>query len=341
MTTFVVMKSTYAHIVPLLAHLADNLDGLLSERVVAEACERNPWFSADDVAYAVQAIRAQYLDADNLVEWLDAHAPLPVAQPRKVGVIAAGNIPLAGFFDVMCVLAAGHRCMVKPSGKDEVLMMALCRFLRSCGAPLEILHDLQSPDALIASGSDTTIAAIADTWGNTPLLLRGHRTSVAVLDGRESGAMLLSLGEDMFRYNSQGCRNVTLLWVPEDYDVEHLVRTLQPLRPLVSPKFVNNYRQAKATAMLTGESLVDGGYFVLGHSDAFPMRLAQVNIATYRSAEQVQEWLVLHDSHIQCVVGRNSVVAAHPRGVTFGQAQRPTLNDWPDGVDVLQFLATL
>ncbi len=332
------MKAHYAHIVPHLTHLANNLHAVFTQEVIREACELNPWFSAEDVAYALQAIRAQYLDADNVTEWLDTHTPLPAGVPCEVGVIAAGNIPLAGFFDILCVLAAGHHCHIKPSSKDTTLITALCDFLRDDGAPIELLRESCQPKAVIASGSDVAMSAIGKTYGSIPTLLRGHRSSVAVLDGRESGAMLFSLGEDMFRYNSQGCRNVTLLWVPEGYDVEHLVRTLQPLRSLVSPKYVNNYRQAKATAILTGESVVDGGFFLLQHTPTFPTRLAQVNIATYRSAEQVQEWLSLNDKHIQCVVGRNHTVAAHPRGVTFGQAQRPTLNDWPDGVDTLEWL---
>lgn len=338
MTTFVVMNSPYAHIVPLMAHLADNLSNVFSREVVCEACEANPWFSAADIDYAIGAIREQFLESGKLTEWLNGHPSIPVAVPRKVGVIAAGNIPLAGFFDLLCVLAAGHRCFIKPSSKDEVLMMALCRFLRSCGAPIELLHSEQKPDALIASGSDTTISAIAHSWSNTPSLLRGHRSSIAVLNSNESEDELRGLGNDLFRYNSMGCRNATLLWIPEGYNVEQLVLTLQTAREIVSPKYVGNYRQAKATAILTGESVVDGGFFTLQHTTTFPTRLAQVNLATYHTTDEVGQWLAHNDSHIQCVVCSSTSTLRHPRITHFGKAQRPTLYDWPDGIDTLNFL---
>ena len=336
--TFVVMKALYTHIVPLLEHLADNLHRVFTEEVIGEACEQNPWFAPHDVEFALEAIRDEFLDTNKVVKWLDTHHTTPPNEPKKVGVICAGNIPLAGFFDVMCVLAAGHRCFVKPSSKDTPLMMALCGFLRGCGAPIELLHDLQEPDAVIASGSDVAMSAIGATYGSIPTLLRGHRSSVAVLNGGETEEEILGLGEDMFRYNSLGCRNITLLWLPEGYDLERLIHSLQPKREVVSPKYVGGYRQAKATAILTGESVVDGGFFLLQQKKSFPTRLTQVNFATYRTTGDVEEWLSANDVHIQCVATSAHTPLSHPRSTLLGQAQRPTLCDWPDGVDVLEWL---
>ena len=303
-----------------------------------EACRENPWFSPADINYAIEAIRVQFLAHDKVTEWLDAHNVTTSGTTLNVGVIMAGNIPLAGFFDLMCVLAAGHRCFVKPSSKDSVLMTALCRFLRECGAPIEPFNECQQPDVVIASGSDATISAIEKEWPNTQLFLRGHRSSVAILGENESDEGLRGLGEDLFRYNSMGCRNVTLLWIPEGYDIEKLVLTLQGARDIVSPKYVGNYRQIKATAMLTGEAVVDGGFFVLQHAPTFPTRLAQVNLVTYRTSEEIETWLADNDSHIQCIVGTHPTALFHPRYAPLGKAQMPTLNDWPDGVDTLHFL---
>ena len=336
--TFVVMKANYTHIVPLLTQLADNLHQVFTEEVIGEACEQNPWFAPHDVKFALEAIKDEFLDTNKVVDWLDTHNITPPIEPKNMGVICAGNIPLAGFFDVMCVLAAGHRSVVKPSSKDTPLMVALCNFLRECGAPIELVHNIQQPNAVIASGSDMAMSAIGSTYGSTPTLLRGHRSSVAVLNGNETEEEILSLGEDMFRYNSLGCRNITLLWVPEGYDLEKFILTLQPKRQIVSSKYVGNYRQAKATAILTGESVVDGGFFLLQHTPSFPTRLAQANIATYHTIGEIEEWLHANDTHIQCVVTSESTPISHPRSAIFGQAQRPTLNDWPDGVDVLEWL---
>lgn len=95
------------------------------------------------------------LRRDALAEWL-APYPVPVAEPRRVLVVMAGNIPLVGFFDMLCVLAAGHRCLVKPSAKDTVLMEYVIGLLRGIDpqVPVEFYDGSTSPDAVIATGSD-------------------------------------------------------------------------------------------------------------------------------------------------------------------------------------------
>lgn len=333
------MKSHYTHIVPLVEVLRESLYTIFNSAVVEEACRANGWFSPQDIAYALEAIEGQMLDEEKLHDWLTSQLPTGAApEARNVGVICAGNIPLAGFFDVMCVLAAGHRCFVKPSSKDEVLMMALYDFLRSQGAEIELLHQSTTTlDAIIASGSDTAIESIGHTYGSIPSLLRGHRTSVAVICGSESQQELALLGDDLFRYNSMGCRNVTLVWLPKGYNIEEIARGVQPCKSLLSPKYLNNYRQLRATAILTGEEVYEGGFFLLKESTEPPTRLAQVSFATYDTTEQLKRWLNKNDSLTQCVVSLNKWYN-HPRSAPMGEAQRPTLYDWPDGINTLDWL---
>lgn len=333
------MNKVQPHIPTLLDKLCANFHSWLTQEVVEEAQRLNPWFSACDITHAALAIEKQYLNHEKLVSWLTLHPTLPVAEPKVVGIVAAGNIPLAGFFDVLCVVAAGHRCVVRTSSKDKPLMEAVIRGLRECGAWVEFMDGSVALDALIASGSDTTMETIGKTYADIPTLLRGHRNSVAIISGNESDAQLASLGEDMFRYNSMGCRNVTLLWVPESYDIAHLVRGVQGAGSIVSHKYVNAYRQLRATAILTGEPLIEGGFFMLAESPKgeFPTRPAEVHVARYSHVEQVERWLHNNDTIIQCVVGGELV--KHPRAAAFGRAQWPSLWEWPDGVDVLDFLA--
>lgn len=219
-------------------------------------------------------------------------------------------------------------------------MPAVCEALaRELGWPIEPMTLGERVDALIASGSDTAMESIGQMYGSTPTLLRGHRSSVALLDGTEGADKLSLLAHDIFRYNSMGCRNVTLVFMPETASVEKLIATLHAEgAELVAEGYTNNYRQAVATAMLTGANVISGGHFVVEHKWEFPLRLAQVNIATYTDLAEAQEWIARHDSEIQCVVTER---LSHPRKAPFGEAQRPTLVDWPDGVDVMHFLQTI
>ena len=334
------MKRGFENIVEQLSRAREVVRGATTVSLCLRAMEQNEWLSVGDIDYALNAICDQYLAPEKVAEWL-AHYPTPSTfEPKVVGVVAAGNIPLAAFFDIFCVVVSGHRCRVKFSSKDAVLMPAVCEALaRELGWPIEPMTLGERVDALIASGSDTAMESIGQMYGSTPTLLRGHRSSVALLDGTEGADKLSLLAHDIFRYNSMGCRNVTLVFMPETASVEKLIATLHAEGAgLVAKGYTNNYRQAVATAMLTGANIISGGHFVVEHKWEFPLRLAQVNIATYTDLAEAEEWIARHDSEIQCVVTES---LSHPRKVPFGEAQRPTLTDWPDGVDVMQFLQTI
>lgn len=130
-------------------------DDARTREIIGRACRENGWFTPADIRRAVAAVAGVMLRRDALAEWL-APYPVPVAEPRRVLVVMAGNIPLVGFFDMLCVLAAGHRCLVKPSAKDTVLMEYVIGLLRGIDpqVPVEFYDGSTSPDAVIATGSD-------------------------------------------------------------------------------------------------------------------------------------------------------------------------------------------
>ena len=67
------------------------------------------------------------LNHNDLDTWLKA---IKLAQnPKKVGLILAGNIPLVGFHDVLCVLATGNIALIKMSSSDDKLLPALLKEL--------------------------------------------------------------------------------------------------------------------------------------------------------------------------------------------------------------------
>lgn len=210
------------------------------------------------------AIADDMLRRDRLETWL-APYPVPVAVPRRVLVVMAGNIPLVGFFDLLCVLAAGHRCLVKPSAKDRVLTEYVVGMLRELDPEVPVgFYDGSSPvDAVIATGSDNANRYFRTQYAGIPALLRGSRQSVAVLSGRETEAQLEGLADDIWAYSGLGCRRVSLLFVPEGYD-------LRLRMPAVNEKYRNNYRQQKALLTMTGRPFRDLGSAVCRRRAGFP-----------------------------------------------------------------------
>lgn len=326
------MKKTVDCFVELGERLARFGSTAPTQEIIRRAVARNGWFSPEEILHAVAAIREEMLCRPLLEAWLSPY-DLPVTTPRRVLVILAGNIPLVGFFDLLCVAVSGHEALVKPSGKDSVLIEYLLDELRAIepSLPLTRYDGSIPPDAVIATGSDNTNRYFRARYGTLPALLRGSRQSAAVLTGDESDEALRGLQEDIFAYSGLGCRSVSRLFLPRGYRLR-----LTP--PRMNPKYRNNYLQIRALLTLRGVPFLDFGEALAVEEEEFPTAVSQINYTYYDSAEEVRRWLIRHDARLQCVVAN---AADFPRSIPFGRAQHPALTDYPDDRDVLRFLAGL
>ncbi len=308
-----------------------------SEKVVERAVAANPWFSADDILFSIEALRERMLQENILEQWLAGYN-IDYGRARKVGVVMAGNIPLVGFFDMMCVLACGYECHVKFSSKDSVLMGYITGMLREIEPRVRIYgyDDSAVYDAVIATGSDNTNRYFRERFSGVPALLRGSRYSAAVLEGPETEGELRGLSRDLFLYNGMGCRSVSLLFVPQGYDIYSLAGTLRPDK--VNPKYLNNYRQMRSLMSVDGRDFTDGGNFIMARERDFPSAVSVVNYTFYKDRDEVGEWLVQNEEKLQVVVSRENIFGRH---APLGQAQRPFPWDYPDGRDVVRFLIPL
>ncbi len=302
------------------------------QAVARRAVEENPWFSPGEIRRAVLAIAEDMLEEERLVKWLAAY-DLPVGEPRRVLVIMAGNIPLVGFFDLLCVTISGNRCLVKPAAKDHILMECIIGLLHEIDPQIAVeLYDGHSPiDALIATGSDNAERYFRTHYAKTPALLRGTRQSVAILDSHETEEQLAGLADDIWAYSGLGCRNVSLVFLPRGAE-------LKLRMPAMNPKFHNNYRSTRALLTMEQRPFVDLGQAVAVEGDGFPTALSMLVIKRYSSLGEVEEWLRKHDRELQCVV---TECVRHNRRAGFGQAQSPALTDYPDERDVIAWLIDL
>lgn len=305
------------------------------EEVIRAASRANGWFTADDILYAVDAIRDKMLDETRLSDFVSTYN-LPVATVRNVGVIMAGNIPLVGLFDMMCVLLSGHKCYVKPSSKDKVLTDFIIQQLLDIAPDIPLHYlDRQSLDAVIATGSSNTSRYFRSRFRDLPALIRGNRSSVAILRGRETRSQLSALAEDIFRYSGLGCRNVSMIFMPADYDAEVLRRELAAYTGSINPKYRNNYLQRRAMLTMNGVRFLDGDFFVLTEGDDLSPSISEIVCRRYDSPAHLAVMLDGLEEQLQCVVSDGAY------GIAFGEAQRPELTDFADGVDPMLFLTLL
>jgi hypothetical protein len=307
-----------------------------SRSVVARAVAENEWFSVSDIRYAVEAIRREMLDAEKVEQWLSHYPLVTSGEAKRVAIIMAGNIPLVGFFDLMCVLASGHIPFVKPSSKDGVLERYVEQLLLDIEPSLRIEKYAEGAeyDAVIATGGDSANLHFRSAFAGIPCLLRGSRHSVAVLSGKEMKDELELLADDIFIHSGLGCRNVSLVFVPKGFKPKLKVGE-------VSLAYHNNYLQCRALLTMQGVKFEDLGEAVLVRSKVaeFPRFLSQINLVEYTSLEEVKHWLETHDEALQCVVSK--IEGLHSRQVLLGRAQRPTLFDYADERDTMQFLGSI
>ena len=239
------------NVIDLFSELGARLRGFgaddVTQAVMEAACRANGWFTPADVRRAVGAIARDMLSREKLEAWLGNSPAVPVAVPRRVLVVMAGNIPLVGFFDLLCTVVSGHRCLLKPSAKDTVLMEYVVGQLRDIDAsvPVEFYDGVSPVDAVIATGSDNANRYFRARYAGIPSLLRGSRQSAAVLSGDETPEQLSGLADDIWAYSGLGCRSVSLLFLPEGCEP-----TLQ--MPDVNDKYKNNYRQTRALLTMQG-----------------------------------------------------------------------------------------
>jgi hypothetical protein len=326
-------------IIATFEQLGKQLQQTLPEEIIWRAGNQNVWFTPENIQTATQSI-AQWLTKTQLQNWLNSYK-LPTTNPQKVGIVVAGNIPLVGFHDLLCVLVSGHQAVLKLSSQDTVLMQYIIDFLMQESAELAekiiIAEQLKGIDAVIATGSDNTARYFNYYFRSIPHIIRKNRTSVAALSGNENEKELKSLCQDIFLYFGLGCRNVSKLFVPKNYDLMPLLQQLERYTKVIQHhKYFNNYEYRKAILLINQQPFLDTGTILVQENTALVSPPAMLYYEYYDNETELQKKLAAHTDKIQCLV---SHFLTH--SVPFGQTQTPTLTDYADGIDTMQFLEQL
>lgn len=328
--------------------LIDRMSQVELDHLARKAELANPWFTAANVTKALDGIKAM-LEPEVMSQWLASYETNDTKKSKVVGLVLAGNLPLVGFHDLLCVSLAGHKAMIKPSSQDEVLLKWLISELGHIAPELagqfKLVERLADFDAVIATGSNNSSRYFEYYFGKVPHIFRKNRRSVALVHGNESVKDLIGLGHDVFTYFGHGCRNVSQLIVPEGYNFPHLLdQWHDPFHELIfHNKYANNYEYNRAVYLINSHKLFDTGYLLVKESDALQAPLGVINYMIYQSENQINDWLHQKAQDIQVVVGDRSYWSAKTTTsiIPFGQSQEPMPWDYADGVDTMAFLLKL
>ncbi len=307
------------------------------QHIKTKASQHNGWFTAEFIDLAVKNICAEFLQKEKLEQWAKHYHLDDNVGGKNIGIVMAGNIPLVGFHDLLCVFISGHKQTIKLSSKDDILLKHLVdkmiEWEPELATYIQFADLLKGCDAYIATGSNNSARYFELYFSKYPNIIRRNRTAVAILDGKETAEELDLLSDDVHQYFGLGCRNVTKLFVPRAYDFVPLLRAFDKYKYFEDHhKFKNNYDYQLSIALLNNIFYMTNGSALLLENDAFFTAISQLNYGFYDDEKKLLETLAGSDD-IQCICGHS--------GIPFGQAQKPSLMDYADGVDTMQFLLTL
>jgi len=306
--------------------------------VKEKAVWENAWFIPEFTELATTNICTEFLDRGRLAKWVESYT-IPDAQlnSKTVGVVMAGNIPMVGFHDFLCVFMSGHQVKIKVSSKDETMIKHLVEKMYewevNTKSFISFAENLKGCDAYIATGSNNSGRYFNYYFGKYPNIIRRNKTSVAILDGTETKEDLDALADDVQLYFGLGCRNVTKLYVPMQYDFIKLLDALKKYDYYTGfHKYTHNLDYHLALLIMGNKYYMNNGSVTLTENASLFSPVSQVNYEYYDDKKAVTGRLT-KSNDVQCIVGNGFI--------PFGHAQKPSLKDYADGADTMQFLLGL
>lgn len=340
--TVVIVSERIAALHQLGQVLQDRLDGDL-DGVIQKAIEENGWFTQASIKKAIRGIIDAYLDKGILEAWSDNYNTGPF-QPKKVGLILAGNIPLVGIHDIVSVFVSGHISMIKCSSKDKVLILHLLDLLGEIDARtqsyFEVVDQLKGMEAVIATGGETAATHFEYYFSKYPHIIRKNRSSCAVLTGFESKEELTKLGHDIFDYFGLGCRSVSKIYVPDGFNFDRFFEAIVSFGHVIDHnKYKNNFDYSYSIYLLGQHPFLTNNFLIIREDQSLASRIACLHYEFYRDLNNLETQLEGLKDNLQCVASQTSLGTIQT--IPLGTCQSPAIDDYADGVDTLAFLSNL
>lgn len=335
--------SIYSTLGDELVKLSQNIKETPHTPLIQKALAKNPWFTTESVKMALEAI-GNSLQKSKLKKWLSNYDLSTASTQKTVGIIMAGNIPLVGFNDLLCTLISGNKVLAKLSTKDDILYSIIKNILIKIDPVFDSLieftdNTLNNIDAIIATGSDNSARYFEYYFSKYPNIIRKNRNSLAILTGNENFDDLEHIADDIFTYFGLGCRNVSFLLVPENYDFKNLIQAFDKYSSVTHHgKYINNYEYQKTIMLMNQIPHYDNGFTLLTKNNSLSSPIGVINYRYYKSVNSIENFLTANKNKIQCAVSKTKWKF---KTYGLGEAQQPELWDYADNIDTLNFLLNI
>tara|TARA_Y100000741_G_scaffold325771_1_gene277481 strand:- start:316 stop:1338 length:1023 start_codon:yes stop_codon:yes gene_type:complete len=323
-----------------ISTIINNNPKSILDKLTKSTINKNRWFDEKSIIYSLKTW-SNLLKSDLIEKWIDIYKLSSIKKKKTIALILPGNIPLVGFHDILCVWILDYIWIVKLSSKDDILIPFLTDYLEEKSGYKSFSYtslSIKKYDAVIATGSNNSSIYFEYYFSKHPNIIRKNRTSVAFLEGNETKIDLNNLGKDILLYYGLGCRNVSKLYIPIGFDLNKIFKGLEPFSYIINnSKYINNYNYNKSIFLINQEKFLDNGYFILKESSNL---YAPISCAFYEFYNNIKDLKYkLHDikDNLQCIVSKKGKI----KGNTFGSTQNPSLQDYADNIDTIEFLINI
>lgn len=326
-------------------YINNNLESLEKnkfDKAINESILHNSFFSKKNILKSLLSW-SNVLTKKSIDDFLSNYLIKNKKREKKIAIIMAGNIPLVGFHDFFCVIISGNFAVIKLSSKDSHLFKFILSFLVKENPDFDTKFDvveskLEIFDAVIATGNNISANQFELYFKKYPKIIRKNRHSIAILNGNETKKEIELLANDIFYYYGLGCRNVSKIFIPNNYNLDILFKSFVLWNEVINKNsYSNNYNYYRAIYLLNKEVFFDNGFVLLKESEKIGSPVGTIYFEYYKSDNQIKEMIKKNNEKIQCIVSNNN----YPKTIKFGETQMPNLNDFADDIDTFNFLLKL
>jgi len=308
------------------------------QEIVNKTYVYNTWFTIENTNQALQNIAIEFLNKEKLEKWLSVYQLSDTPEEKTMAIVAAGNIPMVAFHDILCVLISGNKLQLKLSEKDKFLLPFMLDKLVEIEPEfkdkISIQFKLENFDAIIATGSNNTAKHFEYYFSKYKNIIRRNRNSIGILTGNETTEDIEKLGNDIFDYFGLGCRNVSKIFVPADFDLYSLKEGLSKhIGVNQHNQYMNNLDYQRTLYLMNQTPLIDIDFINIVENKSLHSPISCLHAERYQTIDEVNNFIIEQKDNIQCIVGKGYL--------EFGKSQQPGLSDYADNVDTMEFILSI
>lgn len=304
---------------------------------------KNKWFSVEYQEFAIDAICQQFLNRDLLEKWVEKNQIINNQQPQKMAIIPSDSTPLSGFHDLLCTFITGNISVFKLSEKDLFTLPFLVKKMDEIKSGTAAYFSfpetlpIREINGILATGNEGIIKQFNLYFKNKKRLLRLQKNSIGIIQGDETKEDFRKLAIDVLTYFGMGSRNISKIYVPENYDFDLFLQVFHEFKDIIKNSvFKNNYDYQITVLILNRIKHWNNGSIILAEKEAIASPVSVLNFETYKDSNNLYSKIKEAAFNLENIISNTALKEIH--STPYGKSLIPALDDYENNLDIIKFL---